>query len=210
MGLRDVLRPRHLLIALALLGAASLAHAQYVPYFGKNQVRYDTFSWRVYKSPHFEVFYYPEFEQHLARVASYLESAYQKVSSDLKHEVNFAIPVILYNIPSRTGVNVTAETMLRLAHVPNIIGVKEASGDLKQISRVIEDAPDYFHVWSGDDEMTLPILAVGGYGVIAVASHLAGTQMRDMIEAHFNGDPEVAQDRLGSSLSFCFRGLAEI
>jgi 4-hydroxy-tetrahydrodipicolinate synthase len=102
------------------------------------------------------------------------------------------IPVILYNIQSRTGVNVTAETMLRLAHVPNVIGVKEASGDLRQIARVIEDAPDYFHVWSGDDEMTLPILSVGGYGVIAVASHLAGTQMREMIEAHFAGDPEKA------------------
>jgi 4-hydroxy-tetrahydrodipicolinate synthase len=102
------------------------------------------------------------------------------------------IPVILYNIQSRTAVNVTAETMLRLAHVPNIIGVKEASGDLRQIARIIEDAPDYFHVWSGDDEMTLPILGVGGYGVIAVASHLAGTQMRDMIEAHFAGDPDKA------------------
>jgi len=102
------------------------------------------------------------------------------------------IPVILYNIPGRTGVNVTAETMLRLAHVPNVIGVKEASGDLKQIARIIEDAPDYFRVWSGDDEMTLPILSVGGYGIIAVASHLAGTQIREMIDAHFAGDPEKA------------------
>jgi 4-hydroxy-tetrahydrodipicolinate synthase len=102
------------------------------------------------------------------------------------------IPVILYNIPGRTAVNVTAETMLRLAHVPNVIGVKEASGDLKQIARIIEDAPDYFNVWSGDDEMTLPILGVGGYGVIAVSSHLAGTQIGEMIEAHFAGDPEKA------------------
>jgi 4-hydroxy-tetrahydrodipicolinate synthase len=102
------------------------------------------------------------------------------------------IPVVLYNIPARTGVNVTAETMLRLAHVPNVVGVKEASGDLRQIARIVEDAPDYFCVWSGDDEMTLPILGVGGYGVIAVASHLAGSQMREMIEAHFHGDPEKA------------------
>jgi 4-hydroxy-tetrahydrodipicolinate synthase len=102
------------------------------------------------------------------------------------------IPVILYNIPGRTAVNVSAETMLRLAHVPNVVGVKEASGDLKQIARIIEDAPDYFRVWSGDDEMTLPILSVGGYGVIAVASHLAGSQIREMIEAHFAGDPEKA------------------
>ncbi len=102
------------------------------------------------------------------------------------------IPVILYNIPARTGVNVTAETMLRLAHVQNIIGVKESSGDLKQIARIIEDAPDYFHVWSGDDEMTLPILGIGGYGVISVTSHLAGTQFRDMIEAHLAGDNDKA------------------
>jgi len=102
------------------------------------------------------------------------------------------IPVILYNIPGRTAVNVTAETMLRLAHVPNVIGVKEASGDLKQISRIIEDAPDYFRVWSGDDELTLPILGVGGYGIISVASHLAGTQIREMIEVHLAGDPEKA------------------
>ena len=102
------------------------------------------------------------------------------------------IPVILYNIPGRTGVNVTAETMLRLAHVPNVIGVKEASGDLRQIARIIEDAPDYFHVWSGDDEMTLPILGVGGYGVISVTSHLAGAQFRDMIEAHLAGDNDKA------------------
>ena len=102
------------------------------------------------------------------------------------------IPVVLYNIPGRTGINVTAETMLRLAHVPNIVGVKEASGDLKQIARIVEDAPDYFRVWSGDDEMTLPILSVGGYGLIAVASHLAGTQIREMIEAYFAGDDEKA------------------
>jgi len=102
------------------------------------------------------------------------------------------IPVILYNIPGRTGVNVTAETMLRLARVPNVVGVKEASGDLRQIARIIEDAPDYFHVWSGDDEMTLPILAVGGYGVISVTSHLAGTQFREMIEAQLAGDTETA------------------
>jgi len=71
--------------------------------------------------------------------------------------------------------------MVRLAHVENIIGVKEASGDLKQIARLIEEAPAGFRVWSGDDEMTLPILAVGGYGVISVTSHLVGSQVREMI-----------------------------
>jgi 4-hydroxy-tetrahydrodipicolinate synthase len=99
-----------------------------------------------------------------------------------------SIPCILYNIPSRTGVNLAAETQLRLAEVPNIAGVKEASGDLVQIARVIEEAPAGYRVWSGDDQMTLPILALGGYGVICVCSHLVGAQMRRMIEAYLSGD----------------------
>ena len=85
---------------LAGLAAAPPAGAQFVPYFGKNKVSYDTFAWRVYKSPHFEVYYYPEFEQHLSRVVSYAESAYQKVSSDLKHEISSPIPLILYKTHS--------------------------------------------------------------------------------------------------------------
>jgi 4-hydroxy-tetrahydrodipicolinate synthase len=116
------------------------------------------------------------------------------------------IPVILYNIPGRTAVNVSAETMLRLAHVPNIVGVKEASGDLRQIARIIEGAPDYFRVWSGDDEMTLPILGIGGYGVIAVASHLAGSQIREMLDAHFAADNDRAA-RIHRRLSPLFGAL---
>ena len=87
-------------LVLFLLAAAAPARAQFVPYFGKNKVAYDSFSWRVYKSPHFEVYYYPEFEQHLGRVVSYAESAYQKVSGDLKHEIHFPIPLILYKTHS--------------------------------------------------------------------------------------------------------------
>jgi 4-hydroxy-tetrahydrodipicolinate synthase len=97
------------------------------------------------------------------------------------------LPCVLYNIPSRTGVNMTAETTLRLSRIPNIIGVKEASGDLVQIARIIDDAGEGFRVWSGDDAMTLPILAVGGYGVIAVVSHLAGAQMHQMIDDYLAG-----------------------
>lgn len=97
------------------------------------------------------------------------------------------LPCVLYNIPSRTGVNVTAETTVRLSRIPNIGGVKEASGDLVQIARIIDGAGDGFRVWSGDDAMTLPILAVGGYGVIAVVSHLAGAQMRQMIDHYLAG-----------------------
>jgi 4-hydroxy-tetrahydrodipicolinate synthase len=103
-----------------------------------------------------------------------------------------SLPCILYNIPGRTGVNVTAETMLRLSRVPNILGVKESSGDLDQIARIAEDAREGFCVWSGDDQLTLPIMAIGGYGIISVVSHLAGSQMRQMIEAHLAGRTEEA------------------
>ena len=76
---------RRLAVAVALVSAlANPAAAQFVPYFGKNKVKYDNFGWRIYKSPHFEVFYYPEFEQHLSRLTSYLESGYQKLSAGLK------------------------------------------------------------------------------------------------------------------------------
>ncbi|HEY5639533.1 MAG TPA: 4-hydroxy-tetrahydrodipicolinate synthase [Dehalococcoidia bacterium] len=97
-----------------------------------------------------------------------------------------SLPCILYNIPGRTAVNVTAETQLRLAEIPNIAGAKEASGDLDQIATIIEGAQDY-RVWSGDDQMTLPIVAIGGYGVVGVATHLVGLQMRTMIEAQLDG-----------------------
>lgn len=97
-----------------------------------------------------------------------------------------SIPCVIYNIPGRTGINVTADTQLRIAQIPNIIGVKEASGDLDQIARLIEEAPGY-RVWSGDDQLTLPILSLGGYGCICVVSHLVGLQMRDLIQAHIDG-----------------------
>ncbi|HVR70801.1 MAG TPA: BamA/TamA family outer membrane protein [Vicinamibacteria bacterium] len=90
-------------LALCLLATAlgaAPASAQFIPYFGKNKVAYDNFAWRVYKSPHFEVYYYPEFEQHLSRVVSYLESSYQKVSSALKHELESPVPVVFYKTHS--------------------------------------------------------------------------------------------------------------
>jgi len=100
---RGALRgPTTLVLALALgLGLGPRpADAQFLPYYGKNKVRYDNFAWRIYKSPHFEVYYYPEFEQHLARLVSYLESAYQKISAGLKHEISHSIPVIFYKTHS--------------------------------------------------------------------------------------------------------------
>jgi Tol biopolymer transport system component len=83
-----------------LVCAPGPAAAQFIPYFGKNKVKYDNFAWRVYKSPHFEIFYYPEFEQHLERLASYLESGYLKISTGLKHEMPKPVPVIFYKTHS--------------------------------------------------------------------------------------------------------------
>jgi len=102
------------------------------------------------------------------------------------------VPCILYNIPGRTGLNMTAETTVRLSQIDNIVGTKEASGDLVQVSRILAGAREGFLVWSGDDALTLPIMAVGGYGVISVTSHLVGRQMRAMMEAYLAGRVEEA------------------
>ena len=103
-----------------------------------------------------------------------------------------SLPCILYNVPSRTGTNMTAETTIRLSHIPNIVGIKEASGDIAQSARIVENTREDFHVWSGNDEDTLPLLAVGGYGVVSVASHLVGAQIKEMIDAFLGGDRERA------------------
>jgi 4-hydroxy-tetrahydrodipicolinate synthase len=98
-----------------------------------------------------------------------------------------SLPCIMYNIPGRTGTNMTAETTLRLSRVPNIVGVKEASGNLDQIARIVDGAGEGFRVWSGNDGDTLLLLAVGGYGVICVLSHLTGLQMKQLIESYLAG-----------------------
>ncbi len=103
-------------------------------------------------------------------------------------------PTIMYNIQGRTAVNMTAATTLRCAQLPGIIGVKEASGDLDQIGLVCAGKPAKFKVWSGDDSWTLPILAVGGYGVICVVSHIAGRSMKKLIDAYARADTDVARD----------------
>jgi 4-hydroxy-tetrahydrodipicolinate synthase len=102
-------------------------------------------------------------------------------------------PVIMYNIQGRTGVNMSAETTLRCAAEPGVIGVKEASGNIDQMGFICAGAPPDFRVWSGDDSFTLPLLAVGGYGVICVVSHLAGSAMKRMIEAYLGGRNDEAR-----------------
>jgi 4-hydroxy-tetrahydrodipicolinate synthase len=98
-----------------------------------------------------------------------------------------SLPCILYNVPSRTITSLSMETTIRLSQVDNIIGIKEASGNLEQIAGIISRAKDGFIVWSGNDSDTLPILALGGYGVISVASHLVGNQIKEMIDNAIGG-----------------------
>jgi 4-hydroxy-tetrahydrodipicolinate synthase len=99
-----------------------------------------------------------------------------------------SLPCILYNVPSRTVRSLTVDTIVRLSEIENIIGVKEASGDMQQVSHTIERTRDDFYVWSGNDSDTLNVLALGGYGVISVASHLVGKQISEMIYAFLNGE----------------------
>jgi 4-hydroxy-tetrahydrodipicolinate synthase len=103
------------------------------------------------------------------------------------------LPVLLYNIPSRTGVNLEPATVLRLAEIPNIIGVKESSGNLAQITELIAQAPNGFKVFSGDDGITLPVLALGGAGLVSVASNAIPVQMAQMVSAALTGDWSTAR-----------------
>jgi len=98
------------------------------------------------------------------------------------------LPCIIYNVPSRTVTNLTADTLIKLSQIDNIVGVKEASGDLGQISAIIQGTREDFLVYSGNDSDTFPMLALGGYGVISVASHLVGIQIKDMMERFLNGE----------------------
>jgi 4-hydroxy-tetrahydrodipicolinate synthase len=102
-------------------------------------------------------------------------------------------PTIMYNIQGRTAINMGVATTLRCAELPGIIGVKEASGNLDQIGLICADKPARFTVWSGDDSWTLPVLAVGGYGVICVVSHIAGRSMKKLIDAFGKGDTDTAR-----------------
>ncbi len=103
-----------------------------------------------------------------------------------------SLPCILYNVPSRTVTSLSAETVIRLSQIDNIIGIKEASGNLDQIARIISGAKKGFLVYSGNDSDTLPILALGGYGVISVASHLVGKQIKEMIDSFIGGKSDKA------------------
>jgi len=105
-----------------------------------------------------------------------------------------AFPLVLYNIPGRTASNMLPETIARLAELEHIVGIKEACGDLDQISHVIARCPDDFAVVSGDDSLTLPLLSIGGKGAISVTSNVAPKQMIELVDAYRAGDTKRARD----------------
>jgi 4-hydroxy-tetrahydrodipicolinate synthase len=105
-----------------------------------------------------------------------------------------SLPCILYNVPARTVTNLSAETTIKLSHIRNIIGIKEASGNMEQITKIISDSREGFIVWSGNDSDTLPMLSLGAYGIISVASHLVGKQINKMIYSYVEGNAKKASE----------------
>ncbi len=102
------------------------------------------------------------------------------------------LPLVLYNVPSRTGQNLQPETVARLAEISNIVGIKESTGNLDQASEIRRLTPNEFHLYSGDDSLTLPLLSVGATGVVSIASHLVGTKIQQMIQAFTTGQTQIA------------------
>ena len=107
---------------------------------------------------------------------------------------NVEIPIVMYNVPSRTGVNLLPETVARLADLANIVGVKEATADMDQVSRIVQLCGDKVAVISGDDFTVLPLLAVGGKGVISVVTNVAPADMATLVDAFFDGNLEKAAE----------------
>jgi len=102
------------------------------------------------------------------------------------------LPVLLYNVPGRTASNLLPQTVVRLSAIENIVAIKEASGSLDQVSELRRNLPDHFAIYSGDDSLTLPILALGGKGIVSVASHIVGLQLQEMINAFNSGNVTIA------------------
>lgn len=116
------------------------------------------------------------------------------------------IPAMVYNIPSRTSSNILPETIARLAQIDNIVALKESSGDMNQVSQLAHLLPEGMKVYSGDDSLTLPMMALGAHGVVSVASHLVGKDIQRMITAFNNGDTREAT-RIHLALFPIFKGL---
>ncbi|MFD3445520.1 4-hydroxy-tetrahydrodipicolinate synthase [Microbacteriaceae bacterium 4G12] len=103
------------------------------------------------------------------------------------------LPVMLYNVPGRSVVSIAVDTIVRLSQIPNVVAVKDAGGDVLSMTEIIEHTSDDFAVYSGDDGLTLPALAIGAKGVVSVASHIIGNEMQEMIQAFEAGDMKKAQ-----------------
>jgi len=103
-----------------------------------------------------------------------------------------ALPVMVYNIPGRAAVNILPDTIIRLSEIPNIKAVKEASGDLNAMTHIIANTADDFLLYSGDDALTLPVLSIGGAGIVSVASHVIGNEMQEMVKAFLDGENKKA------------------
>lgn len=116
------------------------------------------------------------------------------------------LPVMIYNIPGRASINIEPETIIRLSKIPNIVAVKEASGDLNAMTQIIAGTDEDFALYSGDDALTLPVLAIGGVGVVSVASHIAGNELQKIVEAFISGNLKEAA-RLHQELLPLIKGL---
>jgi len=103
------------------------------------------------------------------------------------------LPVVAYNIPGRTGIRIEHETLLQMAEIPNIVGVKDSTGDFQSISRLISEAPPDFEVYSGDDWATFGYLCLGAVGIVSVAAHLVGDRIRQLCDLVFSGDISAAR-----------------
>lgn len=119
------------------------------------------------------------------------EGLYQHFTMIAQHT---DLPIMLYNVPSRTSLNMTADTVIRLSKIENITAVKEASGDLTQMARIIDETNDDFFLYCGDDKLLLPSLSIGAHGIVSVASHVIGKQIANMIKLHLSGDVKMASE----------------
>ncbi|MGL5082777.1 MAG: 4-hydroxy-tetrahydrodipicolinate synthase [Microcoleaceae cyanobacterium] len=109
-------------------------------------------------------------------------------------QASLDLPIMIYNVPGRTGQNLQPETVARLAELPNIVAIKEASGNLDQVSQIRCLTSPEFKIYSGDDSLTLPMLAIGAVGVVSVASHLVGKQLQQMVQAFEMGQVQLATE----------------
>lgn len=116
------------------------------------------------------------------------------------------LPVMIYNVPSRTSVNIEANTIIRLAEIANVFAVKEASGNLSQMAEIIKNTSDDFYLYSGDDKLTLPVLAIGGHGIVSVASHVVGKEINELVKLYLQGSVKEATE-LHLNLLKLFEGI---